>query len=1026
MSQMRTITYTVDFNTQGATTGAKKMSVTMTSMEQDSKKAAASFDKLGKSLGTKFKADVSTTLNTTKSLAASMRQGFKDAKKTEMAFNSLGNEYKLLSSKVGRTANQQEQLNAIYKLGPTATLSQKKATVELVKAYQLQRDAMSQNQQVLKQASSESQKAEKNYNDLSREFKLLSSRVGRTANQQEQLNALYRLGSTATLTQKKRTLQLVKAYQLQRAAGATVQKSFRGMRGQMQNFGYQMQDVAVQMQMGTNAMTIFSQQGSQLAAGFGPTGAIVGAGIAFAGMMGSLLLPALFDGDKKIKALTESLKELASATGLTKEQASVLASAEEDNIKLAQKRFKVVAEEVAQKAKLIRSFKEYEAEQDKLKKGSAGVNNQTIVTTLSEKDYEKSQVKSRLAQNKRIAEMQNLASEMGKSEQNIRTYNSAVGISTDTLKKHNDENKQITKDAKDRAAALNMTTVQVLEAEKVEKLAILSRSKGNALDIAQQIASTKASYNKLIADAKNVEMAKELKIENDKRLAALKKQASEVLANTKANESLIASVKKSAEESGLSTSEILKGTKSKVLAKFATDGLKKSVIDSTEADYDKLIAAAESIEADQLAAEILSQKTKALADTAKKEALVTKGLNERAAAQRQLNSLLASLNIGDTSQLDAQYAEEQKLLEGNTTALLALQKEYLADKKEITDFALNEQLEEEKKLLSLRASLTDQGKLDQLRSQYEEEKELLKGHKTELEALERNYESDRLAISGTAWEQYLEGIKTASMDFEKISADMLEGTIENLSSGIGNAIVNADNLGDAFKNTFKSVAAAGISALVQMGIQRLLFSTLDTGLKTKEVGAHVAAEATKVEATLAAKTVEMAAIKAVYVLNVGGRGAAETALGALNAAASTAAIPIVGPVLAPAAAAAFTAFGTAQTAAAVGFAGAFDKGGVIPQNQMGIVSEYGDELVDGMLVKGKSGGTRVTGREDTAKIMSGGGGNNTFNITSSGNVSPEAIARAVARSLKKPNKVLDTMVYDSVTRGSKNRGKRFA
>jgi hypothetical protein len=254
---------------------------------------------------------------------------------------------------------------------------------------------------------------------------------------------------------------------------------------------------------------------------------------------------------------------------------------------------------------------------------------------------------------------------------------------------------------------------------------------------------------------------------------------------------------------------------------------------------------------------------------------------------------------------------------------------------------------------------------------------------------------------------------------------MLEGTIENLSSGIGNAIVNADNLGDAFKNTFKSVAAAGISALVQMGIQRLLFSEVDTTLKAKEAGVHVAAEATKVEATLAAKTVEMAAIKAVYVLNVGGRGAAETALGALNAAASTAAIPIVGPVLAPAAAAAFTAFGTAQTAAAVGFAGAFDRGGVIPQNQIGIVSEYGDELVDGMLVKGKSGGTRVTGREDTAKIMSG-GGNNTFNITSSGNVSPEAIARAVARSLKKPNKVLDTMVYDSVTRGSKNRGKRFA
>ena len=1012
MSQMRTITYTVDFNTQGATTGAKKMSVTMTSMEQDSKKAAASFDKLGKSLGTKFKADVSTTLNTTKSLAASMRQGFKDAKKTEMAFNSLGNEYKLLSSKVGRTANQQEQLNAIYKLGPTATLSQKKATVELVKAYQLQRDAMAQNQQVLKQSSSESQKAEKSYNDLSREFKLLSSRVGRTADQQEQLNALYRLGSTATLTQKKRTLQLVKAYQLQRAAGATVQKSFRGMRGQMQNFGYQMQDVAVQMQMGTNAMTIFSQQGSQLAAGFGPTGAIIGAGIAFVGMMGSLLLPALFDGGKAVKELSEALKDLAKSTGLTKEQSQLLVLQENESIDAATKKLVTLKKEGIELRENAKRTK------IRLKIGQDSRNNDVNSAKVLKK------INRDLLENTVLQQEQ--AKIVSDGAKNITIYTSALDQGTDSLKKYNDENKQIVEDAERQAEALNKTTVQILESEKAQKIAILTKNKSNTAEKAQQIARTKAAYDKLIADAKNVEMAKELKIENDKRLAALKKQASEVLANTKANENLIASVKKSAEESGLSTSEILKATKSKVLAKFATDGLKKSVIDSTEADYDKLIAAAESIEADQLAAEILSQKTKALADATKAERLATKSLNERAAVQRQLNSLLASLNIGDTSQLDAQYAEEQKLLEGNTTALLALQKEYLADKKEITDFALNEQLEEEKKLLSLRASLTDQGKLDQLRSQYEEEKGLLKGHKTELEALERNYESDRLAISGTAWEQYLEGIKTASMDFEKISADMLEGTIENLSSGIGNAIVNADNLGDAFKNTFKSVAAAGISALVQMGIQRLLFSEVDTTLKAKEAGVHVAAEATKVEATLAAKTVEMAAIKAVYVLNVGGRGAAETALGALNAAASTAAIPIVGPVLAPAAAAAFTAFGTAQTAAAVGFAGAFDRGGVIPQNQIGIVSEYGDELVDGMLVKGKSGGTRVTGREDTAKIMSGGGGNNTFNITSSGNVSPEAIARAVARSLKKPNKVLDTMVYDSVTRGSKNRGKRFA
>ncbi len=48
-------------------------------------------------------------------------------------------------------------------------------------------------------------------------------------------------------------------------------------------------------------------------------------------------------------------------------------------------------------------------------------------------------------------------------------------------------------------------------------------------------------------------------------------------------------------------------------------------------------------------------------------------------------------------------------------------------------------------------------------------------------------------------------------------------------------------------------------------------------------------------------------------------------------------------------------------------AGAYDKGGNVPSGKLGIVSEYGDELVNGLLVKGPA---RVTSREDTAKMMS--------------------------------------------------------
>ena len=74
-----------------------------------------------------------------------------------------------------------------------------------------------------------------------------------------------------------------------------------------------------------------------------------------------------------------------------------------------------------------------------------------------------------------------------------------------------------------------------------------------------------------------------------------------------------------------------------------------------------------------------------------------------------------------------------------------------------------------------------------------------------------------------------------------------------------------------------------------------------------------------------------------------------------------------------------TGIGVANASAigAVTLAGAFDKGGNIPSGQMGIVSEYGDELVNGQLIKGPA---RVTSRKDTAKMMNGGGGNTKITI----------------------------------------------
>jgi quinol monooxygenase YgiN len=86
-------------------------------------------------------------------------------------------------------------------------------------------------------------------------------------------------------------------------------KSFRNMRGALGNLGFQAQDIAVQLQAGTDAMIVFTQQGSQIAGAFGPTGAIVGGIIAVAGAITSALIPALKSAEGELKTLPENIQK---------------------------------------------------------------------------------------------------------------------------------------------------------------------------------------------------------------------------------------------------------------------------------------------------------------------------------------------------------------------------------------------------------------------------------------------------------------------------------------------------------------------------------------------------------------------------------------------------------------------------------------------------------------------------------------------------------------------------------------------
>ena len=141
-----------------------------------------------------------------------------------------------------------------------------------------------------------------------------SSMIGKTAQEQEVLNAVYRLGANATEAQKQQVTQLVQNYQTLRDKSNQTEGSFRNLRGISQQLGWQLQDVAVQAQLGTSAFVIFSQQGSELAAAFGPTGALVGAVIAVAGAIGGALVNSMGVAGEKIDSFIEKIDKLGKST----------------------------------------------------------------------------------------------------------------------------------------------------------------------------------------------------------------------------------------------------------------------------------------------------------------------------------------------------------------------------------------------------------------------------------------------------------------------------------------------------------------------------------------------------------------------------------------------------------------------------------------------------------------------------------------------------------------------------------------
>ena len=357
---LRSTTFQLEFQGQDGITGIKQFT-----------KAVTDADKVVEELSATMGENVQVTYSNVRSkqeLTAEARALVSQMERTNSKVKELTSLYQHQIGLIGKTAQEQEVLNAMYKLGSAATQQQKQQLTDLIGVYQqlselenvaskvresvsayeekaraLNRTANEQelyialsklganatqleieavrnaviayqNLAEANKSQQEAKRTEQAVESLIAEYARLNNMIGRTAAEQAALNAVYRLGSNATEEQKKKVADVAYNYGLAAHKAQETSESFRGLRGVSQQLGWQLQDVAVQAQLGTSAFVIFSQQGSQLAAAFGPTGALVGAVIAVAGAIGGALVNSMGVAGEEIDKLIQKVDKLGKAT----------------------------------------------------------------------------------------------------------------------------------------------------------------------------------------------------------------------------------------------------------------------------------------------------------------------------------------------------------------------------------------------------------------------------------------------------------------------------------------------------------------------------------------------------------------------------------------------------------------------------------------------------------------------------------------------------------------------------------------
>lgn len=181
------------------------------------------------------------------------------------------------------------------------------------KVVQSEKDAVAQARMIIAQQ----QRQVKAVNDVVQQYTNYSKMAKMSADSQQVFNAQVAAGVDPLSKEGRQIAQVVKQYQSLRDAQNSTTGSMRNVRGVAQNLGWQMQDVAVQLQMGTNGFVVLGQQGSQVLSSLGPAGAVAGAALAVVAAAVPAIITALDDASVSTEEFEKAQERLNSVVNIS-------------------------------------------------------------------------------------------------------------------------------------------------------------------------------------------------------------------------------------------------------------------------------------------------------------------------------------------------------------------------------------------------------------------------------------------------------------------------------------------------------------------------------------------------------------------------------------------------------------------------------------------------------------------------------------------------------------------------------------